>query len=114
VIVSEADVVRPPKVALIVAVVEAVTVVVVTVNVAVVLPAATVTDDGTDAEVLEAESVTTAPPAGAAAVSLTVPVALVPPFTLAGVTVRDVRPMIVSVSEIVFPWNVPLMLGLAV
>jgi len=97
-----------------VAVVEAVTVVVATVNVAVVLPAATVTDAGTDAEELESESVTTAPPVGAAAVSLTVPVALVPPFTLVGTIVTDVRPTIVSVSEIVFPWNVPLMLGLAV
>jgi hypothetical protein len=114
VIVSEPDFVKPPRVPPIFAVVLAVTAFVVTVNVAVELPAATVTEAGTTAEVLELESATTAPPAGAALVSLTVPAALVPPFTLDGVTVTDVRPTIVSVSEMVFPEKTPLMLGLAV
>jgi hypothetical protein len=114
VIVSESDFVNPPSVALMFAVVLAVTAFVVTVNLAVALPAATVTEAGTTAEVLELESVTTAPPAGAALVSLTVPVAFAPPFTLAGEIDTDVRPTIVSVSEMVFPEKTPLMLGFAV
>jgi hypothetical protein len=57
---------------------------VVTVNVAVVLPAGTVTLLGTLAELLLLESVTTAPPEGAAMVRVTVPVALVPPSTVVG------------------------------
>jgi hypothetical protein len=73
-------------VAVIVAVVAAETLLVVIVNVAVVAFAATVTDAGTEAEVLSLDSVTTAPPAGAAALSVTVPVLLVPPVTLVGLT----------------------------
>jgi hypothetical protein len=69
-----------------VAVVTAVTVVVVIVNVAVVAFAATVTEAGTEADALLLDSVTTAPPAGAAVVSVTVPVLLVPPVTLVGLT----------------------------
>jgi hypothetical protein len=70
----------------------AVTAVVVTENVAVVAPWATVTLAGTDAFALLLESVTTAPPAGAAASSVTVAVALpIPPTTLVGLTETAVR-----------------------
>lgn len=59
---------------------------VVMVKVAVVAPAATVTLAGTVAAVLLSESWTTMPPAGAAEVRVTVPVALLPPTTLVGFT----------------------------
>jgi hypothetical protein len=55
-------------------------------NVAVVAPAATVTLAGTWAAALLLESVTTAPPDGAAPLSVTVPVEPLPPITLAGLT----------------------------
>jgi|SRR5579872_6139501 hypothetical protein len=62
-----------------------VTTVVVTENVAVVCPAATVTLAGTAATAaLLLPSVTTAPPAGAALLSVTVPCELTPPATLLG------------------------------
>jgi hypothetical protein len=58
--------------------------------VAEVAPAATVTLTGTEAtEVLPLASVTTAPPAGAAALNVTVPVDPVPPVTLVGFMFRD-------------------------
>ena len=47
-------------------------------------PSATTTDDGTVAEVELLESATIMPPEGAGPLSTTVPVALVPPVTLAG------------------------------
>lgn len=63
---------------------------VLTVKFALTFPAATVTLDGTVAtEVLLLESVTIAPPEGAAAVRVTVPVELFPPLTLVGFSVRD-------------------------
>jgi len=65
------------------------TAVVVTENVAVVCPAATVTLAGTVAAVLLLPSVTTAPPAGATAVSVTVPSELAPPVTLVGFNVTE-------------------------
>ncbi len=66
------------------------TVVVVTENVAVVAPAATVTLAGTVATaVLLLVSVTTAPPEGAALLRVTVPVEEVPPVTVAGLRLRD-------------------------
>ena len=62
----------------------AVTVRVVIVNVAVVAPAATVTLAGTVPSVVELDaSVTTAPPVGAARVSVTVPVTATPPVAVA-------------------------------
>jgi hypothetical protein len=60
---------------------------VVTVNEAVVLPAATVTLPGTLAAVLLLESETTSPPEGAAALRVTVPVELFPPTTVVGFNV---------------------------
>lgn len=76
----------PPNAPLIVAEVEAVTDPVVTVNVALVAPDATVTLAGTVATVLLLVSETTAPPVGAAVVSVTLPCDAVPPTTLVGVT----------------------------
>jgi hypothetical protein len=69
----------------IVTAVSAVTVDVATGNVAREAPAGTVTVAGTVAAPLELKSCTGAPPLGAAPASVTVPVAAVPPLTLAGV-----------------------------
>src|SRR5262249_1269708 len=70
----------------------AVTAVVVTVNVALVAPAATVTLAGTvPAPLFELDSVTTVPPAGAAALKVTVPVDVLPPVTVVGLSVSDER-----------------------
>jgi len=72
--------------------VDAVTALVATVNVALVAPAATVTLDGVLATVvLLLESVTVAPPEGAAAVNVTVPVDEFPPVTLVGFRVSEER-----------------------
>ena len=60
--------------------------VVVIANVAVLAPAATVTDAGTTAAAELLVTVTTTPPAGAGEPSVTVPVAAVPPLTLTGLT----------------------------
>ena len=65
--------------------VDVATALVLTVNVALVAPAATVTLEGTlAAAVLLLESVTCAPPAGADPLSVTVPVEEFPPATLVG------------------------------
>ncbi len=71
--------------------VDAVTALVLTVKVALVAPAATVTLEGTvAAAVLLLESATCAPPAGAAPLNVTVPVEdCVPPITLVGLSVSD-------------------------
>ena len=61
-----------------------------TVKVALLLPAATVTLEGKLAALLLLESVTCAPPAGAAPLSVTVPVEdCVPPVTLVGFNVSE-------------------------
>jgi hypothetical protein len=66
--------------------------VVLTVNVALVLPAATVTLAGVVATlVLLLESVTTAPPEGAWPERVTVPWDVLPPLTLVGLSVSDER-----------------------
>jgi hypothetical protein len=60
---------------------------VVTVNVPVVAPAATMTVDGTDASEVLDDSETIEPPVGAARLSVTVPVTELPPTTVPGFTV---------------------------
>jgi len=89
--VSVADRVTPPAVAEMVADVTAVTDVVVIVKVALVAPAGTVTLAGTVVAAELSESVTTTPPEGAAALRVTVPVAELPPTTLAGLMLTPVR-----------------------
>src|SRR3989441_7803034 len=89
--VSTAILVAPPKLAEMVAEVDAVTDTVVTVNVALVAPAGTVTlpTGGTLAAAgLLLERVTTAPPAGAAPLRVTVATEELPPTTLVGFSVR--------------------------
>src|SRR5258707_14790839 len=72
--------------------VDAVTALVATVNVALVAPAAIVTLAGVLATVvLLLESVTVAPPDGAAALKVTVPVDEFPPVTLVGFRVSEER-----------------------
>ena len=68
------------------AVVEVVTAVVVTVNAALVLPALTLTVAGTVAEELLLDKETDTPPIGAGPLKVTVPVAVCPPRTEAGLT----------------------------
>ena len=64
--------------------------VVLTVKVALVLPAGTVTLAGTvAAPVLLLDKLTTAPPLGAGALSVTVPVEELPPVTLVGLRLSD-------------------------
>ena len=75
-----------------VTVVDAVTALVLTVNVALVAPAATVTLEGTvTAAVLLLESATCAPPVGAAPLNVTVPVEELPPVTLVGFNPSEAR-----------------------
>src|SRR5882724_6785356 len=72
--------------------VEAARAMVLTVNVAVVAPPATVTlDRALAAVVLLLESVTTAPPEGAAPLNVTVPVEAFPPVTLVGFSETEER-----------------------
>jgi hypothetical protein len=68
------------------------TALVLTVKLALVAPAATVTLAGTVATpVLLLDRLTTTPPLGAAALSVTVPVDELPPVTLDGLSVSEVR-----------------------
>ena len=72
--------------------VDVVTALVLTVNVALLAPAATVTVAGTVAvDVLLLERETTAPPMGAGPLSITVPVEGDPPVTLVGFSVSEER-----------------------
>ena len=84
-----------------------VTLLVVTVKVALVAPAATVTLAGTVATaVLLLDSVTTAPPLGAAPLRVTVPCEELPPVTLVGFSVSEDRVTAgetVSVAVLVAP-----------
>jgi hypothetical protein len=85
--------------------VEAVTLLVLTVNIALLAPAATVTLAGTvAAAVLPLERETTAPPLGAGPLRVTVPVEGVPPVTLSGLSATEesvAEPCGVIVSEAV-------------
>src|SRR6266404_3842515 len=74
-----------------VTVVEEATALVLTVNVALVAPAATVTLDGTLAAPLLLESATVAPPVGAAPLRVTVPDEEFPPVTLVELSESDER-----------------------
>ena len=80
-----------------------------TLNVAALAPAGTVTLDGTLAQAtLLLDSVTTAPPVGAALVSVTVPVEFEPPRTDVGLSVNDasaagVDAFTVSVADLLTP-----------
>jgi hypothetical protein len=104
-----------PAVAVTMALLPTVAIVVVTVNVALVAPAATVTLAGTDADAGRLlESDTTKPAPGAANVSVTVPVDGVPALTLAGASETDDKAawaaaVTVSVAVRVMPPNAPLM-----
>jgi hypothetical protein len=77
------------------------TVLVVTLKVALVLPAATVTVAGTVAEALLLDSATDTPPVGAAPLKATVPVAEVPPVTLVGFTATDERETVAAAGVMV-------------
>ena len=78
---------------------------VVTLKVALVAPEETVTDAGTvAAAVLELESVTTAPPVGAGAPSVTVPVLLLAATTVVGFSATDeIGAVTVSVAVLLTP-----------
>jgi hypothetical protein len=76
------------------------TAVVVTVKLALVAPAGTVTLDGTVATfVLLLDRLTTAPPLGAGPLNVTVPVEEFPPVTLDGLRLSELRVGVVMVSE---------------
>jgi hypothetical protein len=88
--VSEAVLVTPAYDAEMVTGVEAVTALVLTVKVALVAPAATVTLVGTLAAPLLLESITCAPPVGAGPLNVTVAVEdCVPPVTLVGFSAKE-------------------------
>ena len=76
---------------MIVLVVVALTVLVFTVKLALMAPAATVTLGGTVADVLLLDREMTAPPLAAGLLRVTVPVDGFPPLTLVGLTVSEVR-----------------------
>lgn len=99
----------PLRLPVIVAVVTASTALVVTVNVAVVAPAATVTLTGVLEDVLSSDNVTTEPPAGAAPLRVTVPVEEVPPVTVTGLIVKFERvgALIVRAAVFVTPARIP-------
>ena len=84
---------------------------VVMVKVADVLPAETVTLAGSVAAGLPLERVTTAPPVGAGALSVTVPVGLVPPVTLVGFRVTDASVAADGTTVSVVAWVDPYVLG---
>ena len=107
---SVAVAVLPDSVAVISAGTEAATADVVTVKVALVLPYATVTLEGTDALALLEASDTDVPPDGAGAVKVTVPVEEVPPTTEVGETLTPLRPVAFS-NKLVFIVAVPPVIG---
>lgn len=106
----------PLRLPLIVAEVLLVTVEVLTVNVAEVAPDGTVTLAGTFAYPLLEARVTTAPPVPAAPFNVTVPVAVFPPTTEVGATVRleSAGADIVRDAVLLKPANVPVMVAVTV
>jgi hypothetical protein len=89
-----------PRLAEIVTVLFDVTVLVVTVKVAVVEPAVTVTFEGTVATaVLLLVKLTPAPPAGAGPLRVTVPMEGVPPWTIVGLRDRALMLGVLTVNE---------------
>ena len=104
VIVRVADTVTPFSVAPMAALVCMLTPLVLTVNVAENLPAATKIDDGTVAAGLPEMSETLVPPAPAGPLRVAVPAEDVPPNTLVGFNVRDVRVAGVIVSVAFSVW----------
>lgn len=113
VILSEAFAEELPRVAVRVAEVVVATADVVTVNVAVVVPEATVTVEGRPALIVLDVSEIAIPPVGAALPSVTVPDADVPPSTVVGATVNELTTgeAIFSVAESEIPCNVALMVA---
>src|SRR5712691_5335185 len=117
--VSSAVLVRPPKEAEIVMVVDAVTEVVVTLKLAVVVPAATVTLAGTVATTVLLLERVTAVAAEGAGLMLTVPCKVLPPATVAGVSVTllraggalGVQPDNVAWVELPPPFTVTIQVG---
>ena len=93
-----------------------VTALVVAVNVAVQLPAATVMFEGTVAAALLLDSDTTVPPNGAGAVMVTVPVEVAPPRTLPGLTATLASPYDgeMASAAVCVPFKVALMVALVV
>lgn len=105
-----ADVELPPKLAVIEARIWVETASVFTVKLALVLPAATITEAGTVAQLWLLDSCTTIPPVGAAALSTTFPVDGDPPPTLVGFNVIDRRlgGLIVKAAVCETPPSVPV------
>src|SRR3954447_21395464 len=95
----------PPAVALRVTAVLAVTTLVVTLNVVLLAPAATVMLAGTVATVVLLLESVTAVAAVTGAVKLTLPVAFVPPLTVKGLSVTEdsAARLMVSVADLVTP-----------
>ena len=89
--VSAAVLVTPAKAAEMVAVVDALTALVVMVKLALLAPAGTITLVGTVTATTLLESDTTAPPVGAALVRVTVPCEVAPPVKLAGFNANVLR-----------------------
>lgn len=115
VIVTLAVCVPPLYFAVIVAVVFAVTAVVCTVTLACFWPACTVMVAGTVIAALLLASVTAAPPAGAAALSVTLSCALAPPVRLAGETATELSVgSVTGVSVMLADCDAPLYVALIV
>ena len=110
-----AVVLTPANVAVIVAEAFAATAVVVTLNVAEVDPAGTVTVAGTVAEALFDASAMEIPPVGAAALIVTVPTEATPPTTLVGlrVTLLTLSGLTVSVAVLLAPPRVAVTVAVA-
>jgi hypothetical protein len=115
-ILTHADTFTPSYAAEIVVVVTDATAVVVTVNVAVVLPAGTVTVSGTIAEELLLDSAAVMPPAGAGAFRVNVPVDGDPPVTDVGLNDTEDSPapaVMVSAAVLTTLLYVPVIVAVA-